>query len=106
MTVIKILQKKQQYKKKYLNSKVIISIYYTVCLNGPTCSGSTTGVSLEQNHLFVQTMAVFGKPSLKVPYNALIQHFKLFSDIYIEGMWLRKGQKKSPETILHVHLQP
>ncbi len=26
---------------------------------------------------------------LKVPQNALIQYFKSFSDIYIEGMWLR-----------------
>ncbi len=33
--------------------------------------------------------------------NALIQYFKLFSDIYIEG----KG-KNSPETVSHVHLQP
>ncbi len=29
------------------------------------------------------------KKLLKVPYNALVQCLKLFSDIYIEGMWLR-----------------
>ncbi len=30
----------------------------------------------------------------------LRQYFKLFSEIYVESMWI-----KSPETVLHVHLQ-